>query len=163
MFKEPEINDPSLLRCVVKKSAQVVKKCAIVVTVLAAIVVTVLAAITIVGYGVYLLLPVFITIAGMIVSAIISIPWYYYVGAVAIAVIPVYSFLWCIARDLTDEDWGSEAANNAAIAFAVALAFAVAVAVAFAVDPVDKITIWYYIFRFVGAVWHHYKQKRNRG
>ena len=114
MFKEPEINDPSLLRCVVKKSAQVVKKCAIVVTVLAAI--------TIVGYGVYLLLPVFITIAGMIVSAIISIPWYYYVGAVAIAVIPVYSFLWCIARDLTDEDWGSGAANNAA--FAVAVAFA---------------------------------------
>jgi len=27
---------------------------------------------------------------------------------------------------------------------------------AFAVDPVDKITVWYYIFRSFGAAWNHY-------
>jgi hypothetical protein len=37
-----------------------------------------------------------------------SIPWYVYVGIVAIAAIPVYSYAWCITRRLTEEDWDSE-------------------------------------------------------
>ena len=174
MISDEITKDESLLRCTIKKSISVLKKVGL--YVLYAVVIGV--AIAGLGYVGYIGLPVIMGICSVLITSLISllvsIPWYYYVGAVAIAVIPVYSFLWCIARDLTDEDWRSKAANNAALAladsaialtliafaaFALALvAFALALVLAF--DPVNKITIWYYIFRFVGAVWHHYKQKK---
>ncbi len=102
------------------------------------------------------------------------------------------SFLWCVARDLTEEDWRSKSANDSAIAALApalalaalaalaialalaalaldalalaalaldALALAIALAIVFAVDPVSEITVWYYIFRFPGAVWNHYTKK----
>jgi hypothetical protein len=58
---------------------------------------------------------------------------------------------------LTEEDWESEEANIfAALTLAPASALTLfAIARTFAVDPVDHITIWYYIFRFPGAWLHH--------
>ena len=190
MNSDENLKDESLLRCTIKKSISVLTK--VVRYVLYAAVITI--AIAGLGYVGYIGLPVIIGICSALVASLISllalIPWYVYVIVGIILAIPVYSFLWCIARDLTDEDWGSEAANNAAVAFAAAFAFALAFAAAFAlalavalaaafavaltaafavalafafaaaVDPVDKTTRWYYIFRFVGAVWHHYKQKK---
>jgi hypothetical protein len=114
------------------------------------------------------------------VALLVSIPWYYYAGAVALLVVPAYSFLWCVARDLTEEDWKSNSANNFAvfvvatfIAFVVsAFVFVVPVFLAFvvsafvfvvatfiaiaAIESVDKITVVYYVFRFFGAAWNHY-------
>jgi hypothetical protein len=129
-MKEPEINDPSLLRCTVKKSIQVIKKLSLYVVALAAL--------AIIGYGIYLGLPTLTKIAGMvvdvlvsIVTVLVSIPWYFYAGAVAIAAIPVYSFVWCITRELMDEDWNSNTAETVAFALAFALAaFALAFALA---------------------------------
>ena len=33
------------------------------------------------------------------------VPWYVYVGIAGVAAILVYSLLWCIAREFTEEDW----------------------------------------------------------
>jgi hypothetical protein len=135
-MKEPEINDPSLLRCTVKKSIQVIKKLSLYVAALAVM--------AIIGYGIYLGLPTLTKIAGMvvdvlvsIVTVLVSIPWYYYVGAVVIAAIPTYSFIWCVARNLTDEDWNSDTAKNVAVA-------------------VDTKTLL-----FIGAYLHYWKRMKN--
>jgi hypothetical protein len=110
-----------------------------------------------------------------------GVPWYVYAGVLAVAAIPVYSFLWCVNRDLTEEDYKSDAAENfaltafaaLALAFAItafaltAFAFALALALtafAFALtlalaEPPSK---WYYVGRFFGAVYYHYcKSKTN--
>jgi len=190
-----QIDDKSLLRCTVKKSVHVFERLFVYIAYL--IVGCTIGAITYLGVTNIL----FPSVAyGVIVAVafLVSIPWYYYAGAVALLAVPAYSFLWCVARDLTEEDWESNSANNFAVAvafaaaasafaaaafaafvFAVASAFAfafaaaaafAAVSVAFAfaafaafaavafafADPVDKITVWYYVFRFLGASWNHY-------
>ncbi len=43
----------------------------------------------------------------VVVAAICSIPWYVYAGILTVAAIPVYSFIWCIVKELTEEDWNS--------------------------------------------------------
>ena len=92
--------------------------------------------------------------ADVVAGSIASLPWYitYGVGGILGIAIAIYgySLLWCMARELTEEDWRSSEAN----------AFAFAIAIAFAIDPVDKITIWYYVFRFVGA-YYHYRKRVN--
>lgn len=88
---------------------------------------------------------------------------------------------------LTEEDWKSDAANSFAITL-IALALILTLTplaliaptltrlvviplltlVAFSLflltfpttDPVERITCWYYIFRFPGAVWHHYRNRK---
>jgi hypothetical protein len=101
------------------------------------------------------------------------------VGTVVVAILG-YSLVWCMARNLAEEDWKSDKANTfaaiaafaiAAFAIAAIAAFAIApiaafaafaiaafAIAAFAIDPVDKITVWYYIFRFVGA-YLNYKER----
>ena len=114
-----------------------------------------------------------------ILAVLASVPWWVY----ALAAVPVaylgYGFLWCVARDLIEDDWKSDAANAFALtlaAFALALAPALtpaltlaalalafaALAAIFTVDPVDKITVWYFIFRFPGAAWHHYHKQSEQ-
>ena len=70
---------------------------------------------------------------------------------------------------LTKEDWESDEAGLSAIvlafalafAYTVALAFALVIAVAIAITLSDqKSSIWYYIFRFPGALWHHWKVRQ---
>jgi hypothetical protein len=85
-----------------------------------------------------------------------SLPWWitYGIGgfAVVIVVILGYSALWCMARDLTEEDWKSKQANDFAFA---------ALALAADADPVQKITMWYYVFRFFGAYAHYRKRVKE--
>ena len=129
MTDEEIPKDVSLLRCTVKKSQQVFAK--IVLLVSYAIV-----ALAFLGCGYLLFTGVLIPIISPVVTAILSIPWYYYVAGIAILAIPVYSFLWCIARELTDEDWNSREAENiaaiVALAAATIAAIAATIAVAFA-------------------------------
>ena len=179
-----DITDKSLLRCTVKKSVHVTER--LIVYASFAVVATTIVAIA--AFGALNLLPplleLSLTVIAGVWSVLASIPWYYYAGAAAVGAIPVYSFLWCVARDLTEEDWRSKSANDSAIALAlaalaafaalafafvpfaafaafasIALALAAFAAFALAVDPVSAITIWYYIFRFPGAAWHHYTKK----
>lgn len=185
-----DITDKSLLRCTVKKSVRVTER--LIVYASFAVVATTIVAIA--AFGALNILPPLLELASRLMACVwtvlTSIPWYYYAGAAAIGAIPAYSFLWCVARDLTEEDWRSESASDSALAvatfafaltltlalalafatfafatFAFAFALTLALAViavlavlAFAVDPVSEITIWYHIFRFPGAAWHHYRK-----
>ena len=122
-----------ILKCTIKKSADVTKKLVLYASYM--IVVTTTVAGTI--FGVSIIWSVIAQPIYQLVQMLFGIPWYYYVGIVAITVIPVYSLLWCMACELTDEDWQSEEAKDIAdaftFAFAVAVAFAAAAAAAFAV------------------------------
>jgi len=137
MIEEEIPKDVSLLRCTLKKSEQVFAK--VILLVSYAIVV-----LSLLGCGYLLFTGVLIPIISPVVTAIIAgiwtivaviliIPWYYYLAGIAILVIPVYSFLWCIARELTEEDWNSKEAKNVAVAAAFIVFAAAIVAVAAAV------------------------------
>ena len=167
---EEQSTNNSLLHCTLKKSGQVLKK----VVLYASYAIVALAVVAVICYGAIAVYHAIVPWAASIWQFLIAVPWYMYAIIVVIAAIPVYSVLWCIARDLTEVDWKSNAANVfafAAFAFAVAFAFALALpafalalpaalfAALFVLDPVDHITIWYYIFRFPGAAWHHYRRK----
>jgi len=152
MIEEEIPKDVSLLRCTVKKSQQVFAK--IVLLVSYAIV-----ALAFLGCGYLLFTGVLIPIISPVVTAIVvgvlMIPWYYYAGSVIILAIPVYSFLWCIARELTDEDWNSREAENIAAFATIALAtIALAVVVA-AADTNNK------LMPFPGAVLHYWRRMRK--
>jgi hypothetical protein len=149
-----ETNDKSLLRCTVKKSADVVKK----LVMYAAYAIVVITVLVIMFFGAFAVWAVVEKPLEICVSFLLGIPWYYYVGVVALAAIPVYSLLWCVARELTHEDWKSDEAKN--IAFALALtgalaligviAFAFALALAFAFE--SKVLL------FFGAYLHYRKR-----
>ena len=133
MADEEIPKDVSLLRCTVKKSQQVFAKIVLLVS-------YVIVALALLGCGYLLFTGVLIPIISLVVAAILSIPWYYYAGSVIILAIPVYSFLWCIARELTDEDWNSREAENIAAAFAAAATIA-AVAAALVVAAAATIAV----------------------
>ena len=137
MIEEEIPKDVSLLRCTVKKSQQVFAK--VILLVSYAIVV-----LSLLGCGYLLvtgiLIPGVAPIVAAIVVGVLMIPWYYYAGSVIILAIPVYSFLWCIARELTDEDWNSREAENIAAAFAAAATIA-AVAAALVVAAAATIAV----------------------
>jgi len=144
---EAEIpKNASLLQCTFKKSQHVFKK------VIKYVIYLFVAGI--IAYAGYLGLPVIIPVIIQTISTAIGIvwgivglvPWYVYAGIGVIAAIPLYSFLWCIARELTDEDWESETAKKIAV-------FAVFALILF---PHKSML-------FIGAVWHYWKrtQKQN--
>ena len=143
-----ETNDKSLLRCTIKKSADVMKKLAkyaayILGTLIAGILALIAGILALYGaLGVWAIAadPVY-KIVDSIVSFLFSIPWYYYAGIVAIAAIPVYSLLWCVTRELTEEDWESNEAKTFALS---------ALALALALDSKA--------FRFIGAYLHYRKR-----
>jgi hypothetical protein len=121
-----EANDKSLFRCTIKKSAGVVKKLAKYVAYVAVgLIACVLSVYGAMGIWVIAADPAYKYLTA-IVSFLFSIPWYYYAGVAAIAAIPVYSFLWCVARELTEEDWESNEAKTFARFTLVALALALA-------------------------------------
>jgi hypothetical protein len=127
-----EANDKSLFRCTIKKSAGVVKKLAKYVAYVAVgLIACVLSVYGAMGIWVIAADPAYKYLTA-IVSFLFSIPWYYYAGVAAIAAIPVYSFLWCVARELTEEDWESNEAKTFARFTLVALApLALALALTF--------------------------------
>ena len=160
MIEEEIPKDVSLLRCTVKKSQQVFAK--VILLVSYAIVVLAL-----LGCG-YLLF------TGVLIPSIVAIPWYYYVAGIAILAIPVYSFLWCIARELTDEDWesGEAKALAAAAVFAAAVAAAVGAAVVIVVGAAVGAIVAAAVFaaavafdsklmRFPGAYLHYKRRMRK--
>ena len=127
-----ETTDKSLLRCTLKKSYNVTKKLVL----WASYIVVGIAAFVFACYGVVgiwnALADTITNSISEIVSFVTSIPWYYYAGFVAIISIPSYSFVWCVARELTDEDWHSDEAKTVASAVAFAGAGAVALALVLA-------------------------------
>jgi len=136
MTDEEIPKDVSLLRCTLKKSQQVFAKVVLNIS-------YIIVVLALIGCGYLLFTGVLIPIISPVVAAIIAgiwtivaviliIPWYYYLAGIAILVIPVYSFLWCIARELTDEDWesGEAKALAAAAVFAAAVVAVVIVALA---------------------------------
>jgi len=101
-----------------------------------------------------------------------SIPWYCYVIVVALAAILIYSLLWCIARNLTEDDWQSGSAKDISeeitlvltlltlLAFALApLAFALAFALAFVLFASKDSKA----FLFIGAYLHYRKRTQKQG
>ena len=121
----------SFLRCTLKKSQQVFAKVVLNIS-------YIIVVLALIGCGYLLFTGVLIPIISPVVTAIIGgiwtivaviliIPWYYYLAGIAILAIPVYSFLWCIARELTDEDWDSKEAKALAAAVFAAAVFAAAV------------------------------------
>jgi len=179
---ETEIEDKSLLKCTIKKSADVLKK----VVLYGSYVITAITAIVIIYFGITMIWePLVKIISGGITTIwliltpigifLLMIPWYVYVGGVAVLAIPVYSLLWCIARELTDEDWKSDSAKNITV-LALALAFAVitlaiaitlaaivlTLALAFAVITLAAIVLALAsnskLFSFPGAYLHYRKR-----
>lgn len=168
--------DASLLRCTLKKSWSVFGKVLKYGTYLVGAIVAIVFAF----YGAIAIYELVTPGLASVWQFMVAVPWYYYVGIVGVAAIPVYSALWCIARDLTEEDWKSDAAKNSAFtvfalaffalafppsAFAFfALAFfalAVFTFTFFALALTKPGSIWYYIGRFFGAAYHHYMKKEK--
>ena len=148
------LKEPSILRCTVKKSWHVGSK-VILYASYVIVTITVLAAGWFGANGIWEaiknpLAALWQTVTG----AVASIPWYAYVAVAGVLTIPAYSFLWCVSRDLTEADWKSDAAKLAAIALALALATLATLA------PADNpSSMWYYVGRFCGAAWHHYRKR----
>ena len=177
--------DTSILRCAVKKSWSVAKKvglcvCAILVVLIACYciylgVTSQTASKICVGFTTWIVSAYNIS-ADIVCKVALSIPWEIWVIASAVLAIFVYSLLWCIARNFTEEDWKSDKANVAvafaafafaafafAFAFVAFAAFVVFAFVAFVVDPADRITTWYYVFRFLGAYLNYRDRIKNGG
>jgi hypothetical protein len=133
MIEEEIPKDVSLLRCTLKKSEQVFAKVVLLVS-------YAIVALALMGCGYLLFTGVLIPIISPVVVAILLIPWYYYLAGIAILAIPVYSFLWCIARELTDEDWENGKVKALAVATVFVIA-AVVAAIAFAAAAVGVVAV----------------------
>ena len=118
----PEIEDKSLLKCTIKKSVDVLKK-VVLYGLYSAVTIILITAIAAVGYLIWLGFNSSLAtiIYSSIISLLVSIPWYVYVGVIALLAIPVYSLVWCIARELTEEDWESGEAATVSIISAIAI------------------------------------------
>ena len=120
--------DKSVLKCTIKKSVDVFRKVAryglyfIIAGIIGAICLAI--AITI-SAGLYSFMDGVVKLFNITISNVLSligsIPWYVYVGVIAILAIPVYSLIWCIAREFTEEDWESGEAATVALISAIAI------------------------------------------
>ena len=171
MIEEEIPKDVSLLRCTVKKSQQVFAKIVLLVS-------YVIVALALLGCGYLLFTGVLIPIISLVVAAILSIPWYYYVAGIAILAIPVYSFLWCIARELTDEDWDSGEAKALVVALIIA-ALAAFIVAGFNIIIMSSLSPFYWLLsspmivalvvlstdskwmQFPGACLHYWRRMRK--
>jgi len=171
MTDEEIPKDVSLLRCTVKKSQQVFAKIVLLVS-------YVIVALALLGCGYLLFTGVLIPIISLVVAAILSIPWYYYVAGIAILAIPVYSFLWCIARELTDEDWDSGEAKALVVALIIA-ALAASIVAGFNIIIMSSLSPFYWLLsspmivalvvlstdskwmQFPGACLHYWRRMRK--
>jgi hypothetical protein len=134
-----EINDKSLLRCTIKKSADVLNKVVLYGSYVIAAITAIVIGTAIVYFGITKLWEPLINAISTIISFLFGIPELFWalplvmkliiLGIVSLGVIGVYSLVWCIARDLEKEDWESDSAKDIALA---ALAFAAFAFAAFA-------------------------------
>jgi len=116
-----EIDDKSLLRCTIKKSVDVLEKVLVfglgfVVGVAALWIACFIISDAVTRKPLVNLVSDTISVIWLILTSLgtilLAIPWYVYVGVIFIVSIMTYSFLWCIARELTDEDWKSDEAKS---------------------------------------------------
>ena len=129
-----DIDDKSLLRCTIKKSADVLKKVVLYGSYIIAAIAIVYFGVAIVYFGVTKIWEPLINAISTIISFLFGIPELFWalplvmkliiLGIVSLGVIGVYSLVWCIARDLEKEDWESDSAKDIALALALAFAFA---------------------------------------
>jgi hypothetical protein len=125
-----DIEDKSLLKCTIKKSVDVLKK-VVLYGLYSAVTIILITAIAAVGYLVWLGFNSSLAtiIYSSIISLLVSIPWYVYIGVVAVLAIPVYSLVWCIARELTDEDWKSGEAATVSVISAIAITLGIIITI----------------------------------
>lgn len=109
----PDPADKSLLRCTIRKSADVFAKLVL----YASYAVCGITALALAAYGAMALYSIAVepiqaflayALGGIAFAGLLAamVPWWYvYAGIAAVAAIPVYSLLWCIARELAEEDW----------------------------------------------------------
>ena len=116
-INEELLNEPSLLRCTLKKSWAVSKKIGLWLGGIAVGLIT--------CYCVYLGVTSSaaanftgwcISAAGTIAGVMLLVPWELWAIVIGVVSILVYSLVWCMARNLTDEDWESEIAKNVEVA-----------------------------------------------
>ena len=126
--------DKSLLKCTIKKSVDVFKK-VVIYGLYSAVIIILITAIAAVGYLIWLGFNSSLAtiIYSSIISLLISIPWYVYVGAVALLAILLYSLIWCIAREFTEEDWNCWMSREFAFAIIIGVPFIVSVIICWAV------------------------------
>jgi hypothetical protein len=188
--EEELLKEPNIIRCAVKKTASVIAKHILLMSY--AIVALAVIAIGYLGFT-NLALPAILWVAisaafycGCVIGVLLSVAWYWYALVLISTTYFGYGFLWCVARELVDEDWRSDeadavAAAVAAFAFAAAAfvfaavatvafafafaAFAVAVAAVAAVAVAAVAVADDYngtssckIVRFVGAYLHYYRR-----
>ena len=123
-INEELLNEPSLLRCTLKKSRAVSKKIGLWLGGIAVGLIT--------CYCVYLGVTSSaaanftgwcISAAGTIAGVMLLVPWELWAIVIGVVSILVYSLVWCMARNLTDEDWESKIAKNVELATLSALTF----------------------------------------
>jgi hypothetical protein len=165
-----KIDEQSLLRCTIKKSASVLPK----VVLIASKIIVGFVVIAEILLGVAKIWELGSPIGAFVLSILLAIPWYVYVSILALMTIPMYSLLWCIARNLTEEDWMSDEANNVAITLALALAaLALAIVITLAITLATVITLALTLalalaiidpktFLFIGAYLHYRKRIREQ-
>jgi hypothetical protein len=175
-----DIDDKSLLRCTIKKSADVLNKVVLYGSYVIAAITAIVIGTAIVYFGITKLWEPLINAISTIISFLFGIPELFWalplvmkliiLGIVSLGVIGVYSLVWCIARDLEKEDWESDSAKDIALAaFALTLAFAFAAlafaalafaltlaALAFALALANP-----KIFLVIGAYLHYRKRTRE--
>ena len=142
--------DKSVLKCTIKKSVDVFRKVAryglyfIIAGIIGAICLAI--AITI-SAGLYSFMDGVVKLFNITISNVLSligsIPWYVYVGVIAILAIPVYSLLWCIAREFTEEDWdcSRESSSLFAVAIIIGVPFIVSVIICWAVPQLPFVVL----------------------
>jgi hypothetical protein len=156
--------DKSVLKCTIKKSVDVFRKVAryglyfIIAGIIGAICLAI--AITI-SAGLYSFMDGVVKLFNITISNVLSligsIPWYVYVGVIAILAIPVYSLIWCIAREFTEEDWNCwmsrESSSLFTFAIIIEVPFIVSVIICRAVVPQPTFVVFLImlIAFFVGA------------
>lgn len=170
-----EIKDANLVVCTLKKSASVCYKILCIICVLCGIVGAYAISVWAFGIAVYL----------MSLIALPTIPLWVIVAAIIVLSVILYSFAWCINRELTKEDWKSDAAIITGLWGAIAaMVFFAAAGLAAIIIPtmcallvvVGVLPIAIVVFsvgvlsteddprictEFFGAVWNHYKVKKN--
>lgn len=177
----------SLLRCTVKKSYSVAKHIAV--TLLKAA--TVIGAVAATGCIAILSIPPIVGALSAplsdLLSALAAVPlWVWAALAVPTAII-LYSFLWCVKRDLTEEDWDSDAAQGSSnimclVLVGISVGIGALIGYMLLPDPPEAklafggfvgfvslipiVTLtpepWLDAFAyFPGAAWHHYRHRKD--
>lgn len=196
MAEEP-ITDKSLVRCWMKKTASVSEKF----IKYGSYLVVGLAASVIAFYGLIGVYEVIAPVVRAIIDGIwqvinqvialfLGLAWYYQIVAVGVVVvipaIVTYSFLWCIARELTEDDWENE--NLSIVIWLVALIISLGTGLILSVVNPENMTMKtaslllcvigvgtffapmlpvidkpaQAVLEFPGAAWHHYRKKEKK-